>query len=164
MIVLGIDPGSTVTGYGIVDMQQKKPECIVYGTIRTQHNKELAEKLRIIYHSIDELIHEYKPRDVALEDVFFGHNIQSALKLGQARGAAILAAANNKKPVFTYAARAVKQAVTGNGAASKEQVQKMIQALFNFKEPIKPLDASDALAIAVCHARRYETQKLLSKL
>ena len=163
MVVLGIDPGSAATGYGVIDTGRTKLKCVTYGAIRTQHKNDLADKLKIIYASLDDLIREYDPRDVALEDVFFGHNIQSALKLGQARGAAILAAANNDKPVFTYAARAVKQALTGNGGASKEQVQRMIQSLLGFQEPVQPLDASDALAIAVCHARRRETHELFSK-
>lgn len=164
MTVLGIDPGSAATGYGIINMQNRHLICVSFGVIRTQQKKNLAEKLRKIYCSLDELICKYNPDHIALEDVFFGQNIQSALKLGQARGVAILAAANNGKPVYTYAARAVKLALTGNGGASKEQVQRMIQSTLKFDEPVQPLDASDALAIAVCHARRRETDELFSKL
>lgn len=160
MIVLGIDPGSSVTGYGLIDTGTSDITCITYGVIRTGAQSDLPNRLLKIYRSVQDLVQKYEPAHVALEDVFYGHNIQTALKLGQARGAAILAAANNNKPVYTYAARVVKQAMTGNGAASKEQVQRMVKALLQFNEAIQPLDASDALAIAVCHARRYKTRNL----
>ncbi len=162
MIVLGIDPGSAVTGYGLINAANSSSfQHITFGVIRTVAAEPLPERLRKIYKGITRIITEFNPSAVAFEDVFYGRNVQSALKLGQARGAAIMAAVNAEKAVSTYSAREVKQALTGYGAASKEQVQRMIQDLLNLKDIVIPMDASDALAIAICHAFRCQSNEFI---
>ncbi len=158
MIILGIDPGSAITGYGVV--RSDKPsdlECLSFGSIRLSRLEQFPERLKKIYDDIFSLIEEYEPDCIALEDIFYSRNIKSALQLGQARGAAILAGINNNKDVATYAPKEVKQALTGSGSASKEQVQMMVMRLLAFDRPIKPLDVSDALAVAICHINRTWT-------
>ncbi|RPH96570.1 MAG: crossover junction endodeoxyribonuclease RuvC [Calditrichaeota bacterium] len=158
MTILGIDPGSNSTGYGIITSDQTNGfSCIEYGVIRAQEKAEPWQRLKKIYDEILQLCHRFLPDQVALEDIFYGHNIQSALKLGQARGVAIIAAINAGAEIAAYSPREVKLALTGYGAASKEQVQKMVRELLRMGEPATPLDASDALAVALCHAQRYWT-------
>lgn len=160
MIVLGIDPGSSVTGYGIVKTASNSHlECLNYGCIRLSSKKEIDIRLKEIYDGIESLIELENPDEVALEDIFYSRNIKSALLLGQARGAAVIAALNKNKKVASYSPREVKQALTGSGGASKEQVQKMVQLMLKLDQQNIPLDATDALAIAVCHINRYWTNK-----
>ncbi|MAD46604.1 MAG: crossover junction endodeoxyribonuclease RuvC [Oceanospirillaceae bacterium] len=150
MIILGIDPGSRLTGFGVIRRIGQKTEYIVSGCIRTGEG-ELPARLKKIFDGVTELIATYQPQEFAIEQVFMGKNADSALKLGQARGVAILAAVNQALPVAEYAPRTIKQAVVGRGGADKEQVQHMVQSLL--KLPGKPqADAADALAIAICHA------------
>ena len=150
MIILGIDPGSRLTGFGVIRRIGQKTEYIVSGCIRTGDG-EMPGRLRKIFEGVTELINTYQPQEFAIEQVFMGKNADSALKLGQARGVAILAATLHDLPVAEYAPRSVKQAVVGKGSADKEQVQHMVQYLL--KLPGKPqADAADALAIAICHA------------
>ncbi|MCA6064416.1 crossover junction endodeoxyribonuclease RuvC [Thalassolituus marinus] len=150
MIILGIDPGSRLTGFGVIRRVGQKTEYIVSGCIRTGDGS-LPDRLRKIYEGVSEIIETYQPQEFAIEQVFMGKNADSALKLGQARGVAILAASLRDLPVAEYAPRSVKQAVVGKGSADKEQVQHMVQHLL--KLPGKPqADAADALAIAICHA------------
>lgn len=150
MVILGIDPGSRITGFGVVKRTGQKIEYIVSGCIRTGDGS-LAERLDKIFISVSEIIETYKPEQFAIEQVFMGKNVDSALKLGQARGVAIVAAAHLGLPVAEYSARTIKQAVVGKGSATKEQVQQMVQYLL--KLPGKPQeDAADGLAIAICHA------------
>ncbi len=166
MVILGIDPGSATTGYGIVKARGPHDfECLGYGTIRSKAKENMPTRLKKIYDGIAELIDQFQPDHVALEDVFHGRNIQTALKLGQARGAAIIAALNAEKEIAAYSAREVKMSLTGYGAASKEQVQCMVGEILNLKKPATPLDASDALAIALCHAQRWWTaQQMKSRV
>ncbi len=163
MLVLGIDPGSAITGYGIVEANDDGLECKEYGCLRLQQYKEFYLRLKKIYDRVSSLINDYNPDKVVFEDVFYGRNIKVVLQLGQARGAAILASVNAEKSISIYSPREVKQALTGFGGASKEQVQKMVKSLLNFEKPITPLDASDALAIAICHINRYQTELNLKK-
>ncbi|QQD24515.1 crossover junction endodeoxyribonuclease RuvC [Venatoribacter cucullus] len=150
MIILGIDPGSRITGFGIIKRNGQKIEYVVSGCIRTGDG-ELPERLKKIFDGVTELIQTYQPDQFAIEQVFMGKNADSALKLGQARGVAIVAAVNNGLSVAEYAPRSIKQAVVGKGGALKEQVQHMVQYLLQL--PGKPqADAADALAIAICHA------------
>lgn len=150
MIILGIDPGSRTTGFGIIKREGQKIEYLVSGCIRTGDG-EMAERLVKIYEGVSELIDTYKPDQFAIEQVFMGKNADSALKLGQARGVAMVAASLKGLKVAEYAPRSIKQAVVGKGSALKEQVQHMVQYLL--KLPGKPqADAADALAIAICHA------------
>ncbi len=149
-IILGIDPGSRITGYGVINAVGQKIEYIASGCIRITE-KELPERLGQVFSGVNEIIETYCPQQFAIEQVFMGKNADSALKLGQARGVAIVAAVQHQLPVAEYAARAVKQAVVGKGSAEKAQVQYMVQLLL--KLPGKPQeDAADALAIAITHA------------
>lgn len=148
--ILGIDPGSRVTGYGIVDLHERGPAYVASGCIRTVE-ADLPERLQEIFRALSVIVTEYRPQEAAIERVFVSRNVDSALKLGQARGAAICAVVNHSLPVAEYSATQVKQAVVGTGRAAKDQVQHMIRALLSL--PGAPqADAADALAIAVCHA------------
>ena len=163
MLVMGIDPGSAITGYGIIEENDNGLECKEYGCIRLHQHKEFYLRLKKIYDTISKLINKYNPDIVVFEDVFYGRNIKVVLQLGQARGAAILAAVNAQKSISIYSPREVKQALTGFGSASKEQVQKMVKSLLNVEKTITPLDASDALAVAICHINRYQTELKFKK-
>lgn len=154
-IILGIDPGSRTTGYGVIKSEKNKQIYIDSGCIRTQtaasEADSIADRLKIIFAGVSEIIRLYKPDQFSIEQVFMARNADSALKLGQARGAAIVAAVSNDIPVFEYSARQIKQAVVGKGAADKAQVQHMVCYLLNL--PAAPqADAADALAAALCHA------------
>ena len=150
MLILGIDPGSRKTGYGIVQSHKNTPVYVASGVIRLDGEDELAQRLGCIFESLCRIIDHYQPTDFAIEQVFMANNASSALKLGQARGAAIVAARHNNLPVAEYEARKVKQAIVGTGAADKAQVQQMVKHLL--KLPHAPQeDAADALAIAICH-------------
>jgi crossover junction endodeoxyribonuclease RuvC len=151
MRVLGIDPGSRITGYGIIDKEGNRLIHVDNGAIFTDSHRDFPMRLQRIYRGLTEIIAQYRPDAVAVENIFFATNVQSALKLGQARGAAIVAGVNAGLPVFEYTALQVKQAVVGHGRADKQQVQKMLKVLLNLPE-IAQEDASDALATAVCHA------------
>ena len=158
-IIFGIDPGSRNTGYGIISYQHNTPTCIDYGTIKTNHSI-IHERLGIIYHELTTLLEQHCPTEVAIESIFFHKNAQSALKLGQARGAALAAVACYHHPLHEYAPREIKQAIVGRGAASKEQVQYMIKLLL--KLPSTPqADAADALAIALCHCHHLQLARTL---
>ena len=158
-IVLGIDPGSRTTGYGIVRQQRNRLEYLGSGCIRVVKGTEniaLGERLRIIHDGVAELIAQYQPSEFAIEQVFMARNPDSALKLGQARGAAIVAAARHDLIVAEYSARQIKQAVVGTGGADKVQVQHMIINML--KLPVKPqADAADALAVAICHCHTRQS-------
>jgi crossover junction endodeoxyribonuclease RuvC len=149
-IILGIDPGSRITGYGVINAVGQRIEYIASGCIRITE-KELPLRLGQVFTGMNEIIATYCPQEFAIEQVFMGKNADSALKLGQARGVAIVAAVQHDLPVAEYAARTVKQAVVGKGSADKEQVQYMVQLLLQL--PGRPQeDAADALAIAITHA------------
>ena len=149
-VVLGIDPGSRITGYGIISAEGSKLIYIDSGCIRTEAARDLSEKLDMICRGIDQIIRLHHPTEVGIEQVFMARNADSALKLGQARGAAIVACTLNKLPVHEYSARQVKQAVVGTGAAEKTQVQSMICRLLGLSKAPQA-DAADALGVAVCH-------------
>ncbi len=158
--VIGIDPGSRFTGYGIVTDQNNTQTCIIQGRIVVQGNN-IAERLFYIYSELKQLIRTYQPHEFAIEQVFFHRNAQSALKLGQARGAALVAAAAHSLAIAEYSPKQIKQATVGYGSADKAQVQHMICALLKLKE-IPDTDAADALAIAICHCQsRRLARKLL---
>ncbi|GAB3039141.1 crossover junction endodeoxyribonuclease RuvC [Bowmanella dokdonensis] len=158
-IILGIDPGSRLTGYGLLRQVGSKFEYLGSGCIRLPDG-ELPGRLQQIFNGVTELISQFQPDQMAVEQVFMARNPDSALKLGQARGAAIVAGTNQGLPVFEYSARQIKQAVVGKGSASKEQVQHMVTYLL--KLPGRPqADAADALAVALCHGH---TQQSLIKL
>ncbi len=157
MIILGIDPGTVVTGYGVIAHTHTKQIALGYGCIRPPNKASPAEKYHILFESLETLIRDYKPQALAVETQFVYKNVQSAMKLGMARGMALLAAARNNISVHEYAPKKAKLAVVGHGSASKEQVQKMIQILLQLPSLPQPQDASDALALAICHAHNLRS-------
>ena len=150
-IILGIDPGTTIMGYGIIHIKQNKMELISLGVLHLEKYETHSLKLKTIFERTLGLIAEYKPDELAIEAPFFGKNVQSMLKLGRAQGVAIAAALYKNIPIFEYSPKKIKQSVTGNGNASKEQVAAMLQNLLVLKDLPKHLDATDGLAAAVCH-------------
>ena len=150
-IILGIDPGTTVLGYGLIHISGKKINLLNFGIIQLNKLANQPDKLKRIVDRIDQLIMEYKPDEMAIEAPFFGKNVQSMLKLGRAQGVVIGAALRMNIPYEEYTPKRIKQAITGSGNASKEQVAAMLQNLLNFPEMPKYLDATDGLAAAVCH-------------
>ena len=156
--ILGLDPGSIRTGYAVVETKGSNVAYLVSGAIRTQGDT-FAERLQEIFAAVDQLTNEFRPDEVAIERVFMHKNADSALKLGQARGAALSATFCLRPRVFEYAPREVKQAVVGTGAAEKEQVQLMVKRLLNISGPLGA-DAADALAIALCHAYSRKLKSL----
>lgn len=150
-IIMGIDPGTNVTGYGLLQVEGRTASCIVLGDIDLHRIADPYQKLRYIFDRVSGLIDEYHPDEVALESPFFGKNIQSMLKLGRAQGVAMAAALSRGVPVAEYAPRKVKQTITGRGSASKEQVALMLKNLLHLDALPRRLDATDGLAVAVCH-------------
>jgi len=152
--ILGIDPGSRLTGYGIIDMDGNHSTHIAHGTIRIQGDN-IAEKLGLLFRELRRILDEFQPDEVSVEKVFMHKNADSALTLGQARGCAITACADKDLPVFEYTANQVKQATVGKGHAAKEQVQHMVKILLCLRAS-PPADAADALATALCHGHSRE--------
>lgn len=150
-IILGIDPGTTVMGYGIIHLKKNQMTMLNFGVIQLSKLPTHPDKLKRIYDRLDGIMKEYKPDEMAIEAPFFGKNVQSMLKLGRAQGVSIAAALANNIPFEEYTPRRIKQSITGSGAASKEQVATMLQNMLGFKEMPKYLDATDGLAVAVCH-------------
>jgi crossover junction endodeoxyribonuclease RuvC len=156
-MILGIDPGSILTGWGIIELEGNQLYHAAHGVIATSASAAQAERLKQIHRGIHEVIGRYRPAAVSLEKVFFSRNAQSALKLGQARGVALLAAAENQIAAAEYSATEIKVAVVGYGHATKEQIQKMVSALLGLRGPLRA-DAADALAAAICHVHRRTFQ------
>jgi crossover junction endodeoxyribonuclease RuvC len=150
-IILGIDPGTSLTGYGVILATGKSPILLAMGIIDMSKMDDHYEKLHKIFERTSFLIDEFKATELAIEAPFFGKNVQSMLKLGRAQGAAIAAALHRQLPIHEYAPRKIKMAITGQGAASKEQVAFLLQRMLKFDEIPKNLDATDGLAAAVCH-------------
>lgn len=157
MIILGVDPGTNITGYGIIRQSGNSYSRISSGLINLPSSKPIPQRLEIIYNELDRIIKKFNPDEFAIETAFYGKNVQSAMKIGYARGVSILAAVHNKLPVSEYSPREIKKSVVGKGAASKEQVNYMIKTLLNLKLLKLKLDESDALATALCHAFRMKT-------
>jgi len=158
MIILGIDPGTNFTGFGIVQLAKNQFQHIQSGYIEFPKGESLFQKLKHIYSNIFDLITNYGPQALAVENVFVHQNIQSALKLGHARAAAILAGLHHQLPIAEYTPREMKLAVTGRGNASKEQVKFMVKQILNLTDKIS-LDQSDALGLAICHANRVRSPR-----
>ncbi|MCX6351648.1 MAG: crossover junction endodeoxyribonuclease RuvC [Bacteroidetes bacterium] len=150
-IILGIDPGSNIMGYGILSIEGSHCSLITYGILKLGKIEDGMEKFGKIFTETSSLIQQYKITDVAIEAPFFGKNVQSMLKLGRAQGIAIAAALSHKLPVTEYAPRKIKMSVTGKGTATKEQVAAMLQRLLKMEEIPQYLDATDAIAVALCH-------------
>jgi crossover junction endodeoxyribonuclease RuvC len=150
-IILGIDPGTVIMGYGLVRCSGPQLSMVEMGVLNLSGRKDPYDRLRLIHMKVAELISRFKPHDFAIEAPFFGKNVQSMLKLGRAQGVAIATAMQSGIPVTEYSPKKVKQSITGNGNSEKEQVWKMLQQILSLEEEIKSYDASDALAVAVCH-------------
>ena len=159
--ILGIDPGSRLTGYGVVETTPRGIRYVASGCIRVKA-EDFPNKLKQIFDGVSEIIALYQPTQMAIEQVFMHKNADSALKLGQARGAAICAAMNQALPVSEYAARQVKQALVGKGSAEKQQVQHMVKILLAIQGDMQ-IDASDALGIALCHCHYQQTAQRLQQ-
>jgi crossover junction endodeoxyribonuclease RuvC len=162
MRVLGIDCGSRITGYGVIDSDGADCVFVCCGAIRSKPSDPIAERLKAIHTGIVEIIRQLQPEAAAFESLFYATNVQSALKLGHVRGASMVAAAEANLPVYEYSPLEVKSAVTGYGRAEKPQVQEMVRALLKLNTPPQPYDASDALAVAICHIHTNRFNKSLA--
>ncbi len=160
LIILGVDPGTRITGYGVIKVGSRPQfEPIDFGCIRPPTDGSAAQRYLALFESLDKLLDLYAPNAVAVETQFVYKNVQSAMKLGMARGVVLLAAARRSIPIYEYAPKKAKLAVVGNGSASKEQVQRMVQILLNLSSIPEPEDAADALALAICHANSLNFQE-----
>lgn len=151
-VILGVDPGTRITGYGVIKVTGNQHEPLDFGCIRPKERSSPQERYLTIFEGIEHLLEKFHPDAVSVESQFLHKNAQSAIKLGMARGMVLLAAAKKRIPLFEYAPKKAKLAVVGKGGASKQQVQKMIQLLLRLSTPPEPEDAADALALALCHA------------
>ncbi|MDD4531122.1 MAG: crossover junction endodeoxyribonuclease RuvC [Candidatus Pacebacteria bacterium] len=152
MIIMGIDPGTATTGFGVIEYKKKKLSCIDYGIIQTPAGQDMGERLIQLNLDLDQLIKKYKPEMAAVESLFFFKNLKTAMPVSQARGVILLTLAKKKVPVIDFTPQQAKTSVTGYGKATKKQVQKMVKNLLNLDEMPKPDDAADALALAICCA------------
>lgn len=152
MLILGIDPGTAIMGYGLIKKNGQRLTPIAYGCWRTTPEMNMPKRLQLLYESLEQLLAQYAPDMVAVEELFFNRNTTTALSVGQARGVILLSAARQNIDVFEYTPLQVKQAVVGYGKADKKQIQFMVKALLALKESPKPDDTADALAVAICHA------------
>jgi crossover junction endodeoxyribonuclease RuvC len=158
--VLGIDCGNEFTGYGVVDQNADSSlTCVTYGAVALSRNQLLAQRLASIFNQLNSILEHHRPDAVAIEDVFYAVNAKSALKLGQVRGVALLAAALHGCPIAEYAPLSIKSAVVGYGRAEKQQVQQMVTRLLSLNALPEPFDAADALAIAICHLHTNATER-----
>lgn len=164
MLVLGVDPGSAITGYGLVKQTGNKLEAVDYGCIRTSSSQPLELRIQKIYQSIKDLITKYQPENFAVEELFFNKNVRTAISVSQARGVILLAGANSNLVVHEYTPLQVKQAVVGYGRAEKSQVQYMVKTILCLPEIPKPDDVADALAIAICHTHYCKSARLMGGL
>lgn len=155
-IVLGIDPGTAILGYGVVAMEGEALEAVDFGVLTTPASLPLTSRLLLLFEGLTQIMDRVQPTEVAVEQLFFSRNVQSAFSVGQARGVALLAAARRGLAVSEYTPQQVKQAVAGYGKATKIQVQSMVQVMLALQQMPQPDDAADALAIAICHARWSE--------
>lgn len=168
MTILGIDPGFGITGYGIIAVDPRDfrhPSLVEAGVFRSDKNRPLSERLSEIYEHLVDLIREFKPESIAVEDIFSVHGFpRSAILIGHVRGIVLLAAAQCKTPVYSYYPLKVKKSLVGNGYATKSQIQKMVQTTLGLNETPRPDDLSDALAIALCHASHSQTRQSLPSM
>jgi len=159
-IILGVDPGTRICGYGLIHIQRNAYELIDYGTIRPSPKQSLAERYYLLFQGIEEIIETFSPSSLALETQYVQKNVQSAMKLGMARAAILIAAVKSSIPVFEYAPTTAKKSVCGRGLASKQQVQEMVRHLLSLESAPKPEDAADALSLAICHAHHQQQRSL----
>lgn len=152
VIILGVDPGTLITGYGVIEVRAGTFNALEYDVVRNKSDQTMPVRLKAIYSSLCKVIDRFHPDEFAIETAFYGKNAQSAMKLGHARGVSILAAVNYEIPTSEYSPREVKRSVAGTGAASKEQVSYMVQSILRLKTQPRFYDATDALAVALCHS------------
>lgn len=162
MIILGVDPGYAIVGYGVINYQNNRFEPLSYGAVTTPAGMEFSSRLQVIYRDISELLQRFKPEALSIEKLFFNTNTTTAIDVAQARGVILLAAKQNGVPIFEYTPLQVKQAVTGYGRAEKRQMIEMTRVLLNLGKAPKPDDTADALAMAICHA--HVSDSLLGKV
>ena len=155
MIILGIDPGLSKMGFGLISIVNEEALLVDFGVITTSADQPLEKRLKVIYLDLNTVIKKYQPKVMSVEGSFFGKNVKSMMMLGHARGMALLSAAKIGIPVYEYSPRKIKQSVTGNGNATKEQVKFMIKIILRLQNKNIPDDASDALAIALCHMKQF---------
>lgn len=160
MIILGIDPGIAIVGYGVVSYEAGRFKAIDYGAVTTKAGMKLSDRLRSIYEDVNILIERFQPDTCAIEELFFNTNVTTGIAVAHGRGVIVLAAAVQNLPVFEYTPLQVKQGVAGYGRADKAQVQRMVKSLLNLPAVPKPDDVSDALAVAICHAHNSGFQRL----
>lgn len=158
MKILGLDPGTAITGYGVIEVTGNRYKLLDYGCIRTPAHTPLPQRLNLIHGAVSQLLEGFQPEQTAVEELFFSRNTKTALSVAQARGVLLLAAAQKGIPVTGYTPLQVKQAIVGYGQADKQQIQYMVAKLLSMKAMPKPDDAADALAIALCHAHYYQTR------
>jgi crossover junction endodeoxyribonuclease RuvC len=156
MIILGIDPGTATTGYGVIDYTKKKLTCLDYGVIQTPAKTDMGERLKQLNFDLNQIIKKYKPAMAAVESLFFFKNLKTAMPVSQARGVILLTLAKKNVPTIDFTPQQAKTSVTGYGKATKNQVQKMVKSILNLEEIPKPDDAADALAIAICCSDKYK--------
>ncbi|WP_298704355.1 crossover junction endodeoxyribonuclease RuvC [uncultured Veillonella sp.] len=164
MRVIGIDPGSAICGYGVIDVEGNRLKTVAYGAITTTPDDTDARRLEILFNDLSDILEEYRPHKFGVEQLFFNRNVTTAITVGQARGVILLAASQQDLPIYEYTPLQVKQAVTGYGRATKEQVISMTMKLLGIKEKIKPDDTADALAIAICTAYSSQSEQLKKRL
>ncbi|QLH37617.1 MAG: crossover junction endodeoxyribonuclease RuvC [Parachlamydiaceae bacterium] len=162
VIIIGLDPGTRITGFGIIKVSGNQYQALDYGCIRPPSKDLLTDRYLIIYNALEEIIEKYKPDALVIETQYVKENIQSAIKLGMVRGIAIIVAKSAGIPVFEYAPTKAKLAVVGRGHASKAQVQRMVQVLLRLSQLPEPEDAADALALAICHAHSAQHRELMA--
>ena len=160
MIILGVDPGVATTGYALINFDNDLMKILDYGCIHTDRLSTFPLRLKKIYDEISGIIEQHQPQVLALEEVFYVQNIKTALKMGHVRAVTLLAAVNHQLTISEFAAREIKQAVTGNGAASKQQVQKMVRHILNLLEVPAPFDVTDAMAVAICYCNRAKIRSI----
>lgn len=164
MLVLGIDPGTAITGWGVVSKDADDPHLVDYGTIDTSKNSPLPQRLLTIHHELGEIISQHRPDAVAVEKLFFSKNVRTALSVGQARGVVLLAVAEGGAPLYEYTPLEVKQSVVGYGRATKDQVQQLVKMLLGLDFVPQPDDAADAIAVAICHIHSARLKAMLTDL
>jgi crossover junction endodeoxyribonuclease RuvC len=163
MIILGVDPGTLITGYGVIEEKNGTFKVLDFDVVRNRSQQSMPIRLKAIYSTLCDVIDRFHPDELAIETAFYGKNAQSAMKLGHARGVSILAAVNHQIPTAEYSPREVKRAVVGSGAASKEQVSYMVQAILNLRAAPKFYDATDALAVALCRFHKSSRVRPVKK-
>ena len=163
MKILGIDPGTVVMGYGVIESEDSEIALVDYGAIAVPEHSKIGERLDYLYQELIKIIHRHKPDAVAVEQPFIAKNVKSAMAIGRAQAIALLAAASQKIPTYEYTPAQVKQRVANYGASSKEQIQEMVRLQLGLAEVPQPNDAADALAVALCHVQEIHINDLLTR-